>query len=90
VIIDHFIVAGAFGTYLSLESAVQIGMFPKLPKDRYYQIGNAAGAGAQQMLISHASRLTAEDMLTRISYIELTTDPGFMESYVDSMGFDEY
>jgi len=86
--IDHFVVAGAFGTYLYLDSAVQIGMFPRLPRDRYHQIGNAAGAGAQEMLVSLPSRVEAESILDRMSYIELTTDPGFMESYVDSMGFD--
>lgn len=87
--IDHFIIAGAFGTYLDLDSAVQIGMFPKLARDRYHQIGNAAGAGAQQMLISDPSRKDAEAILDNMAYLELTTDPGFMESYVDSMGFKE-
>jgi len=86
--IEHFIVAGAFGTYLYLDSAVQIGMFPRLPWERYHQIGNAAGAGAQEMLVSLPSRVEAESILDRMSYIELTTDPGFMESYVDSMGFE--
>jgi len=62
-------------------------MLPQLPRDRYHQIGNAAGAGAQQMLVSKHSRLAVEEILRRMSYLELTTDPGFMESYVDSMGF---
>jgi len=43
--IDQFIVAGAFGTYLSVDSAVRVGMFPTLPHERFNQIGNAAGAG---------------------------------------------
>ncbi len=86
--IDHFIIAGAFGTYLNLDSAIRIGMFPKLPRERYQQIGNAAGAGARQMLISRPSRAAAEKILDQMTYIELTTDPGFMESYVDAMSFD--
>ena len=86
--IEHFIIAGAFGTYLNLESAIRIGMFPKLPRERYYQVGNAAGAGARQMLISRQSRTAAERILDQMTYIELTTDPGFMESYVDAMSFE--
>ena len=86
--IDRFVVAGAFGTYLHLDSAIRIGMFPVLPHDRYQQVGNAAGAGAQEMLISTGSRLEAEAILGKMDYIELTTDPGFMESYVNAMGFD--
>jgi uncharacterized 2Fe-2S/4Fe-4S cluster protein (DUF4445 family) len=85
--IDHFVIAGAFGTYLDLDSAVRVGMFPVLPRERYHQVGNAAGAGAQEMLISRASRVEANSILTDMAYIELTTDPGFFESYVDAMGF---
>jgi len=86
--INQFIVAGAFGTYLDINSAVRIGMFPKLSYDKYLQIGNAAGAGAQQMLISQPSRFEAEKIVEYMSYLELTTDPGFTESYVDAMLFE--
>ena len=86
--IDQFIVAGAFGTYLDIDSAVRIGMFPKLPQEKYIQIGNAAGAGAQQMLISQPSRREAEKIIEHMSYLELTTDPGFTASYVDAMLFE--
>lgn len=88
--IDRFIVAGAFGTYLSLDSAMRIGMFPSLPRELFHQIGNAAGAGALEMLISTPSRVEAESILTNINYIELTTDPGFMDSYVDAIGFNDH
>ncbi len=85
--IDRFLVAGAFGTYLNLESAVRIGMFPDLPPDRYEQIGNAAGIGARMMLISEPSRQEAEALLGRISYIELTTENDYMDSYIDAINF---
>lgn len=86
--LDHFLVAGAFGTYLSLDSAVTIGMFPKLPRDRYQQIGNAAGIGAQMMLISEQSRREAEAILSRMSYVELTTVQDYMDIYVDAIVFN--
>ncbi|HPX96485.1 MAG TPA: ASKHA domain-containing protein, partial [Brevefilum fermentans] len=70
-----------------LDSAVKIGMFPTLPAQRFQQIGNAAGAGALEMLLSNDSRKKAETILAKISYIELTTDPEFMSSYVDAIGF---
>ena len=87
--IDRFVIAGAFGTYLNLNSAIRIGMFPALPRERFHQVGNAAGVGAQEMLISIGSRLEAAAILGDMDYIELTTDPGFMESYVDAIGFDD-
>ncbi len=86
--IDHFLVAGAFGTYLNLESAVNIGMFPRLPRDRYMQIGNAAGIGAQMMVLNAESRREAEALLDRLTYIELTTVPDYMDIYVDAIVFN--
>ena len=59
--IDEFIVAGAFGTYLDIASTIRTGMFPPLPLDRFRQVGNAAGAGARQMLVSaDAAALAAQ------------------------------
>ncbi|QRN83423.1 DUF4445 domain-containing protein [Chloroflexota bacterium] len=86
--IDHFLVAGAFGTYLNLESAVKIGLFPSLQRDRYMQIGNAAGIGAQMMVLNAKSRREAEALLDRMTYIELTTVPDYMDIYVDAIVFN--
>ena len=79
--IDQVIVAGAFGSYLDLTSAITIGMFPSLPLDRFCQVGNAAGTGARMALISKTKRLEAEELARRIQYIELSTTPGFDKIY---------
>ncbi len=73
----EFIVAGAFGTYLDIRSAVRVGMFPPLPLDRFKQVGNAAGVGAKQMLISVDKRREAEEISRQIGYVELTTQTPF-------------
>ena len=86
--IDHFIVAGAFGTYLDIQSAVRIGMFPSLPADRFQQVGNAAGAGARQMLVSIERRRKAVELAERSEYIELTTHPGFKDQFIKSIMFE--
>jgi uncharacterized 2Fe-2S/4Fe-4S cluster protein (DUF4445 family) len=86
--IDHFIVAGAFGTYLYLPSALHIGMFPRLPHERFEQVGNAAGIGARQMLISMAKRKEAQDILQKMEYIELTTHPAFADTFVEAISLD--
>jgi uncharacterized 2Fe-2S/4Fe-4S cluster protein (DUF4445 family) len=79
--IDAFIVAGAFGTYISVESAVRIGMFPPLPRDRYRQIGNAAGMGARQCLVSVKERARGETIARRVRYLELTNDSRFTDRF---------
>ncbi|GAG40188.1 unnamed protein product, partial [marine sediment metagenome] len=50
--VDRVLVAGAFGTYISVPNAIEIGMFPRIPLSRFQQVGNAAGMGAVQALVS--------------------------------------
>jgi uncharacterized 2Fe-2S/4Fe-4S cluster protein (DUF4445 family) len=81
--LDEFIVAGAFGTYLDLRSAVRIGMFPPLPLEKFRQVGNAAGAGAKMLLISVNMRRQAEILASRVGYIELTTRSSFTSLFMN-------
>ncbi len=83
--ISKFIVAGAFGTYIDVENAMRIGMFPDLPLETIHQVGNAAGVGAKQMLLSKKRRLDAAAVVDRIEYIELTTDAQFSNLFMESM-----
>jgi uncharacterized 2Fe-2S/4Fe-4S cluster protein (DUF4445 family) len=85
--IDTFIVAGAFGTYIDIESALVVGMFPPLPVDRFRQVGNAAGIGAWQMLISEERRRAAERIVEQVEYVELTAVADFADVYVEALPF---
>ena len=86
--LDEFIVAGAFGTYLDLRSAMRVGMFPPLPLERFKQVGNAAGVGAKQMLISVDKRRQAERIASEIGYVELTTCPNFTPLFMKYLSFE--
>lgn len=83
--IERLIVAGAFGTYLDLRSAIEIGMFPNLPLERFAQVGNAAGSGARQMLVSAQARQIASAFARRMEYVELTIHPRFKEIFLKTM-----
>ena len=85
--IDDFIVAGAFGTYISIESAVQIGMFPNIPLERFHQVGNAAGSGARQMLVSAERRRIASQIISQIEYVELSAHPDFLQVFSQALYF---
>jgi uncharacterized 2Fe-2S/4Fe-4S cluster protein (DUF4445 family) len=87
--IEEFIVAGAFGTYISIRSAIQVGMFPALPLDRFRQVGNAAGTGARQMLVSSQHRHIAKQLANRIEYIELSSHPNFTNKFAQSLFFPD-
>jgi uncharacterized 2Fe-2S/4Fe-4S cluster protein (DUF4445 family) len=85
--VEEFIIAGAFGTYINIPSAIEIGMFPPLPLERFRQVGNAAGAGARQMLLSMEQRSVAEEIAKRVKYIELSTYPNFANIFSKSLFF---
>lgn len=87
--LDRVIIAGAFGTYIDVESAITIGMLPQLPLERFYQVGNAAGTGARLALISKTMRLRAKKMADRVRYLELARSPGFMHNFAVAMSFGE-
>jgi uncharacterized 2Fe-2S/4Fe-4S cluster protein (DUF4445 family) len=87
--INHVIVAGAFGTYIDIASAMAIGMLPRLPLDRFRQIGNAAGMGARLALISRARRAEAQAIARRVQYVELATDPQFSNTFALTMVLGE-
>lgn len=83
--IDSFVIAGAFGSYISIDSAVSIGMFPPLPRERFTQVGNAAGMGACHLLLSRAQRRRAADLVAGIQYVELTTVPSFQDRFIANL-----
>ncbi len=85
--IDRFIIAGAFGTYLDVKSAIQIGMFPNLPIERFEQVGNAAGTGARLMMNSDEMRDKGTEFSSNSRYVELTLFPDFQKVYLEALHF---
>jgi uncharacterized 2Fe-2S/4Fe-4S cluster protein (DUF4445 family) len=65
-------------------------MFPDLPHERFHQVGNAAGMGARQMLVSLRKRQEALEILKKMKYIELTTHPAFSDTFVRAISFDPF
>jgi len=75
--VQEMVVAGAFGSFLDLSSAVAIGLLPRLPNATYAQIGNAAGAGAKLALISRTEREQARLIAKLVTRVELKQHESF-------------
>ena len=75
--LDRVVVAGAFGTYLDLQSAIRVGLLVDVDRHRYHQVGNAAGRGAEQLLLSRERRAVADRLAMRVRYVELTVNRSF-------------
>jgi uncharacterized 2Fe-2S/4Fe-4S cluster protein (DUF4445 family) len=75
--IQEVAVAGAFGSYMDLRSAIGIGLLPRFPNAKYVQIGNAAGLGAQMALVSQTERRRARDIARQAVLIGLKQHTNF-------------
>jgi len=83
--IERVYLAGAFGTYIDKLSAKVIGLYPDIPLDKVKSVGNAAGMGAKQALISREKREDAEIIAKRTNYLELTVAPEFKNEFISAM-----
>jgi len=86
-VIAELMLAGGFGNYVSIDSALRIGLIPPLPRERIRYVGNAASLGAQLCLVSETERARAETIATRIEHVSLAAHPDFEGIFVDCMNF---
>lgn len=82
--IQKFYAAGAFGHYLDIESAVTLGLYPDLPRNKMIRLGNSSGEGARQALLSAEKRRDIERIAGNITYFELNTNVQFMNKFISS------
>ncbi|MFX1409370.1 MAG: ASKHA domain-containing protein, partial [Promethearchaeota archaeon] len=82
--------AGAFGNYINKYNAKFIGMIPDIPDEKIFQIGNAAGIGAQLFLLNKDLREKVKPLLRKIKYVEIATKKEFQKEYIDAMYFPHF
>lgn len=86
--LDSIMLAGAFGNYIRKESALRIGLFPRISIDRIFSVGNAAGSGSSMALLSDAERKHACEIAEKTEHIELSMNMDFQEFYITAMSFE--
>ncbi|MBI3681616.1 MAG: DUF4445 domain-containing protein [Acidobacteria bacterium] len=85
--IQRLYLAGGFANYIDVDSARQIGFVAPVPPERVIKAGNAAVAGARQILLSRHKRKALEDFVKRFEHIELETSPDFFDLFVEGCQF---
>jgi uncharacterized 2Fe-2S/4Fe-4S cluster protein (DUF4445 family) len=85
--VQEVVIAGAFGSFLKVQSALHMGLLPQLPNARYRQVGNAALVGARWALLSRQVRERARQIISQTNYLELTTYPKFNRRFALGMLF---
>ncbi len=83
--VEQVLVGGAFGKYINVEKAVEIGLLPDLPWDRFHFLGNTAVKGAYLALLDRAARERISAIASRLTYIELSADNRFYEAFTSAL-----
>jgi uncharacterized 2Fe-2S/4Fe-4S cluster protein (DUF4445 family) len=87
--VAELMLAGGFGNYVSIASALRIGLIPALPLERIRYVGNAASLGAQLCLLSEAERARAAEIAAGVAHVSLAAHPDFEQIFVDCMNFPQ-
>ena len=80
--IDHVYVAGGIGSGINMKNAVNIGMLPDVELEKFSYIGNSSLTGAYAMVISDQANEKCTELGANMTYLELSTYPGYMDSFV--------
>ncbi len=80
--IDQVYVAGGIGSGINMKNAVNIGMFPDVELEKFRYIGNSSLTGAYAMVISDEANAKCAEVAANMTYLELSTYPGYMDSFV--------
>ncbi len=88
--VDHLFVAGGFGSYISIKSAADIGLFPAELLEKTESVGNTAGLGALTCALSKENFNQSKEVAKITEYVELSSDTFFNMKYMEEMVFPEY
>jgi len=83
--VEKIYLAGGFGNYLDIEKSIWIGLLPDLERERFRFIGNTSLAGAKFALLSYDAMMKAKEIAKKMTYIELSVEPSFMNEYTGSL-----
>lgn len=83
--IERIIIAGGFGNYLHIPNAVEIGLLPDLPPEKYIFAGNTSLKGAELALLSQPAWQETLELARRMTYLELSAGNLFMEEFVSAL-----
>ncbi len=83
--VDQVLIGGAFGKYINVEKAVEIGLLPDMPWDRFQFLGNTAVKGAYLALLDRNLREQVKAIAARMTYIELSADNTFYEAFMSAL-----
>ncbi len=85
--LERALIGGAFSARLSGEHLTRTGLLPEIDPSRIHVVGNTAGQGAKRVLLNRSLTDEAEGIARSVEYVELSSDRGFSDLYVEQIPF---
>ena len=82
---EQVLIGGAFDKYINVEKAVEIGLLPDMPWDRFRFLGNTSVQGAYLALLDRDARARITEIAARMTYIELSADNTFYDAFTSAL-----
>jgi len=79
--IEQVLIGGAFGKHIEVDKAIQIGLLPDMPWDRFKFLGNTSILGAYSALLCRDVRRMVYDIAQKMTYLELSADNTFFDEF---------
>ena len=76
--LDKCWLSGAFAAHSDLESAITIGIFPDLPREKYSVLKNTSLDGARRLLLDHSLLEEAQQLVDNIYCVQFASIPDFL------------
>ncbi len=86
--IDRVLLAGGFGTFVDGLNVLKVGLLPGgIDVSRIEFVGNAAAAGAREVLVSDSHSRRAAEIARAVQYVELSGRADFQMAFAEAMMF---
>jgi uncharacterized 2Fe-2S/4Fe-4S cluster protein (DUF4445 family) len=83
--LEQIILAGGFGSFIDLDSAMTVGLLPEVDLDKILYVGNGSLMGAWMSELSNHIRQDVVAVVRKLTSFELSEVPSFKDQYVASM-----
>ena len=83
--VERMLIGGAFGQYINVEKAIQIGLLPDLPWEKFEFLGNTSLRGALLALLNREYRQAIAEVAAKMTYLELSADNTFYDAFTSSL-----
>jgi len=82
---EQVLVGGSFGKYINVEKAIEIGLLPDLPWEKFRFLGNTSVQGSYLALIDDNARNRITEIASQMTYIELSADNKFYDAFMSAL-----